>query len=342
MDEAFRRGVLSYTWGMIESGRSSESGASLTVPTPPKAIAGIPHPIPYQGSKRQLARLIVDLFPLETDRLIEPFAGSAAVSIAAARLRRARRFLLSDIHAPLIELWRRIVRSPQDMAARYREIWRGQLGKERTFYDTVRTRFNKYHRPEDFLYLLARCVKAAIRYNSSGEFNNSPDNRRKGAHPDTMERHIRGASELLSRRTTFHIGDYREVLPRARASDVVYMDPPYQGVCRTHNHRYVRPVSFDAFVDALSELNARGVPFIVSYDGRTGSKRFGRPLPSTLGLLHTEVAAGRSTQATLLGRSHDTYESLYLSPMLLERNGGKVPGDASCKSKETWLFPEAV
>lgn len=88
---------------------------------------------------------------------------------AAARLRRARRFLLNDIHAPLIALWRRIVLDPNDTSAKYREIWRGQLGKERAYYDAVRTRFNKQHRPEDFLCLLARCVRAAIRYNSSGE-----------------------------------------------------------------------------------------------------------------------------------------------------------------------------
>ena len=36
-------------------------------------------------------------------------------------------------------------------------------------------------------------------------------------------------------------------------------------------------------------------------------------MPETLGLVHIEVHAGRSTQATLLGRDHDTYESLYLS-----------------------------
>lgn len=98
-----------------------------------------------------------------------------------------------------------------------------------------------------------------------------------------MERHIIGASKLLVRRTTFHTGDYREVLPQARTCDVVYMNPPYQGVCRTHNHRYVRPVSFDAFAEALPELNARGIPYIVSYVGRTGSKRYWRALPSELG-----------------------------------------------------------
>jgi len=52
----------------------------------------------------------------------------------------------------------------------------------------------------------------------------------------------------------------------------------------------------------LRDLLRRDIPFIVSYDGRTGNKRYGRPLPASLGLTHVEVLAGRSTQATLLGR----------------------------------------
>ena len=56
--------------------------------------------------------------------------------------------------------------------------------------------------------------------------------------------------------------------------------------------------------------------YVVSYDGRTGDKEYGEPLPADLGLLHFEIRVGRSTQATLLGRSCVTYESLYLSPSL--------------------------
>lgn len=307
----------------------------------PKAIPGSPHPIPYQGSKRQLARLIVGLFPVDTQRLIEPFAGSAAVSLGAAHLKRAQRFCLNDVHEPLMDLWRGIVEKPAETAAKYRRIWEAQLGDERRYYDEVRARFNEYRRPEDFLYLLARCVKAAIRYNAQGQFNNSPDNRRKGAHPDTMERHIHGAADLLAGRTRFSAEDYRQALRAARPADVVYMDPPYQGVCDTHNHRYLRGVPFEEFVEALADLNTRGVPFLVSYDGRTGSKTFGSRLPDSLGLRHIEILAGRSTQATLLGRDCRTYESLYLSPALLERHKHSPPV-ANQGAYQPDLFADAI
>lgn len=157
----------------------------------------VPHPIPYQGSKRNLAPVILSYFPPHVDRLVEPFAGSAAISIATAYRRLADRFLINDAHRPVIDLWREIIERPEELADKYRRLWQAQLGQEREYYDGIRDKFNKTHKPEYFLYLLARCVKAAIRYNGDGEFNNSPDNRRKGAHPDTMRERIVGAATLL-------------------------------------------------------------------------------------------------------------------------------------------------
>ena len=59
------------------------------------------------------------------------------------------------------------------------------------------------------------------------------------------------------------------------------MDPPYQGVVDTHNHRYRHGISFDEFVSALDGLRRKDIAFIVSYDGRTGTKRHGRTLPAS-------------------------------------------------------------
>lgn len=276
----------------------------------------LPQPIPYQGSKRQIASEIISYFPERIGRLVEPFAGSAAISIAVAARHRAQAFWLNDAHAPLIDLWRQIIDSPNELATAYEELWHGQFGREREFFDEVRARFNKSHEPADFLYLLARCVKAAIRYNSNGEFNNTPDNRRKGARPSEMRRRIEFASELLRRRTELTSLDYREVLDKCTKRDLVYMDPPYQGVCGNRDQRYLPTIVHGEFCDALHRLNACGIMYAVSYDGRTGDKVYGQPMPDTLRLRHLEIRAGRSTQATLLGRDDVTFEGFYLSPAL--------------------------
>jgi len=282
---------------------------------------GVPHPIPYQGSKRGLAPAIIGYIPAGAGRLIEPFAGSGAVSLAASYYRKAQTFVLNDINQPLINLWNEIIHGPGHLADAYEALWHDQQGHERQYYDLVRARFNETKRTDYFLYLLARCVKASVRYNTNGEFNQSPDNRRKGAHPGTMRSHILGASRLFKGRTALMCGDYQEALAAATASDVVYMDPPYQGVCRDRDPRYIAGLSFDAFVESLRDLNARSISYIVSYDGRTGMKALGSRLPSFLDLTHLEVDAGRSSQATLLGRNANTIESLYLAPALVVRLG---------------------
>lgn len=299
----------------------------------------VPHPIPYQGSKRRLAPVILQCFPDGLQTLVEPFAGSAAVSIAAAYTGAARQFLINDNNKPLIALWRGIVAEPEEIASGYERLWVAQQGRERAFYDRIRDEFNKTHDPVCFLYLLARCVKASVRYNSNGGFNQSPDNRRKGAKPNTMRRHILRASGLLRGKAQFSDKDYREVLASAHPSELLYMDPPYQGVSTERDPRYANGVGFDEFGDALHAANARQLSYIISYDGRTGEKRFGSFLPSTLNLHRIEIDAGPSSQATLLGRTATTFESLYLSPALVQCLGINTTRGSTarvCLSEAIW------
>ena len=286
----------------------------------------LPQPIPYQGSKRQIADAILRHFPETVTRIVEPFAGSAAISLAMAARGKSESYWLNDAHSSLIELWRSIIDRPDALTDRYSFMWHDQLGRERTYFDHIRGRFNKEYDPADFLYLLARCVKAAVRYNANGEFNNTPDNRRKGARPEEMRRRILFASSLLRNRTRLTSWDYKSVLGQCTDQDLVYMDPPYQGVCGDRDSRYLPTVARDEFCDHIAELARMRIMFAVSYDGRTGDKTYGEPLPDSLGLTHLEIQAGRSTQATLLGRNDITYESLYLSPELAKLGMGRKTG----------------
>ena len=300
----------------------------------------VPHPIPHQGSKRHLASQILAHFPQPIDTLIEPFAGSAAITLAAAARGLARRFHLNDLNEPLMELWRSIVEEPLALAGQYEIVWRTQSGDPRGYYASIRDEFNRTRRPHHFLYLLARCVKAAVRYNAKGEFNQSPDNRRMGAFPETVREQILGASRLLKGRTKLGTEDYRAAMARAEADDVIYLDPPYQGVCRQRDSRYMKGVLFDELVEVLAALNARHVRYLLSYDGRTGVKVHGRPLPRDLHLTRIELEAGRSPQETLLGRTAVTYESLYLSPALAEHL--RPPRGISKRQTQQRAFREAA
>lgn len=279
----------------------------------------LPQPIQYQGSKRLLAPFILRYLPADTARLIEPFAGTGAVSIACAARGVVRKFWLNDLNRPLIELLRLIAQTPDAIADFYEEIWTQQAEDTLEHYYRVREDFNRTRDPRLFLYLLARCVKGAVRYNSDGHFNQSPDKRRRGTRPETMRQNIFAVFALLGGRTRFTHLDYREILAKADSDDVIYMDPPYQGVCGERDSRYFAGIGFDDFVDALVSLNQRNIAYLVSYDGRRGGRQFGHKLPDYLDLTLIELDAGRSSQATLLGRDEITVESLYLSPALVRR-----------------------
>lgn len=280
-------------------------------------MVSVPHPIPYQGSKRRLAARILAFLPDRMETFYEPFAGSAAMTLAAASAGRAGRYRLGDSLAPLIGAWSEILARPVELAARYEAIWRGARGREREHYDEVRAQFNRDQEPGALLYLLTRCVKNAVRFNQEGAFNQSPDLRRLGMHPDRMRREIERASGLLQGRAEASVGDYEALIEQATAHDLVYMDPPYQGTTFTRDTRYHQGLDLARFVRSVEALRRRGVPCVISFDGRTGGKAHGVELPRELGLRRVDLPAGRSSQATLLGRDEQTIESLYLSPGLV-------------------------
>lgn len=278
----------------------------------------VPHIAQYQGSKRILAPQILQYISQPYKRLIEPFSGMAAISIAAAQKNKAESFLINDINTPLVEVLRTAITSPEHLHEEYTKVWEEQFsftdGHLQHYYK-VRDRFNQGEQtPANMLYLLARCVKGSVRYGKDGNFNQSPDKRRHGTKPSTIFNNITAVSHLLKGRASFSSLDYRQILIQARPGDLVYMDPPYQGVSNVRDNRYFSGVDYTDFVKAISDLDMRGIDYIISYDGVCGERKYGLDLPtSQLKCKRILLDAGLSTQATLLGKRQTTYEALYIS-----------------------------
>lgn len=145
----------------------------------------LPHPIPYQGSKRSLASLIAPYVPDSIEVWYEPFAGSAAMTLWAASRNVAKRYVIGDVLTPIADLWRVIIDQPEETAARYSEIWHGQQSDNHGYFNEVRARYNGERDPVDLLYLICRCVKNAVRFGTkSGNFTQSHNKRRLGMKPD--------------------------------------------------------------------------------------------------------------------------------------------------------------
>lgn len=276
-----------------------------------------PHIVQYQGSKRNLAPQILQYFPRKFNRLIEPFAGMAAITIAVSKQRRADHYHLNDLNEPLVNVLRESITNPQRLIDDYTRVWNEQLsfdgGSVEHFYK-IRDEFNNGNQcAANMLYLLARCVKGSVRYSSTGQFNQSPDKRRMGTNPKNLAKNVYLISSYLKDKTEFTSIDYREVTRNARLGDIVYMDPPYQGVCSSRDSRYFSGIDFNDFVECVEDLNRRGIDFVISYDGTCGEKQYGIDLPNELGLRKIMLNAGLSSQSLLLGKKETTIEALYLS-----------------------------
>ena len=282
-------------------------------------MINVPHVIPYQGSKRKLAVQIFSHVNVnDIGTFYEPFAGSAAMTLAAASRNMANRYVIGDKLDALAKLWKIIIDEPDRLISDYIQYWNNQLDDPKNYYFKIREHFNNTQSPTALFYLIARCVKNSIRFNPDGLFNQSPDNRRLGMHPSKLEKEVLAASRLLRGKAEVVSGDFKDTIYNAKSSDLIYLDPPWGGL--TENPRYAYLLDYETLVAELSRLNRCGIPFLLSFDGVCGDRSYVQELPQHLELHRIALDAGRSTQATLLGRNEITFESLYISPALREKD----------------------
>lgn len=299
----------------------------ITVHAADFAASPQPQPFPLQGSKRGQVPIINRLIPAGRPRLIEPFCGSAAVSMGARYHGLVGDVLISDSNASLVALWQDILDRPDRLAADYGAVWSAQFDADapdpRAYFTLVRDRYNAAAVGEtaDFLFLLNRIVKAALRYGRNGKMNQSADGRRTGARPSTVERRLARSSRVLSGARA-RCGDWLDALSCATPEDIVYLDPPYQGTTGTRDRRYVSGMDVGVFEDGVRQAVSRGISAIISYDALRGPVLYGRALDPAIGLTALDVVTGPSAQGTLLGRRQEAHETIYLTPALVERLGG--------------------
>jgi DNA adenine methylase len=221
-------------------------------------------------------------------------------------------YLIADSLEPLAGLWKRIINDPKPVADKYESLWLRERERPIDVYYEIRAEFNLDRDPVKLLYLLARCVKNAVRFNPSGDFNQSPDKRRSGTKPKTMSAELIAAHKLLANKSRVVHGDFISLFEAGKPGDLFYLDPPYQGTSIGRDARYVSGVSRKRLIQGLEILNEKRIPFILSYDGFCGDRIYGDPLPDALGH-QILLNVGRSSQATLNGRDETTIESLYIS-----------------------------
>lgn len=177
----------------------------------------------WAGGKHKLVPFIRHYLPATNhNRLIEPFAGSAALSLAL----EFEAYLLADINADLIVLYQSLKNEKHDFIQYAASFFTAENNQENQFY-ALRERFNEtapsVERAALFVYLNRHAFNGLCRYNKRGEFN-VPFGRYRS--PYFPQAEMQAFIAKAPRMELLH-APFEEILLQTHAEDVVYCDPPY-------------------------------------------------------------------------------------------------------------------
>lgn len=199
------------------------------------------------------------------DRFVEPFAGSGVVFLNVS----ARAYLVADKNPDVIAAFEALKNDPDRFIERTRALFVPK-NNTKAAYLALRARFNAlqpgFERACLFVYLNRHGFNGLCRYNGAGQFNVSFGKYKAAPYfPETEMR----AFALKAKRATFVCGDFRDVLARCEAGDIVYADPPYVPVSPTASFTAYAAGGFSmgdqaALASLARRLGARGVPVVVS------------------------------------------------------------------------------
>jgi len=217
----------------------------------------------WAGSKYRVLSHIEEILP-GGKRLIEPFAGSAAVFLNTDY----SRYLISDNNPDLISLYNILKTDGEDFIKKCRRMFTDKNNNEERYYK-FRDEFNRtkdsYRKAILFLYFNRHGYNGLCRYNQKGGFNVPFGRYTKPYFPE---------KEMLffhkkSRKAIFKHSDFACVMKKARSGDVIYCDPPYVPLTKSANFTSYSTGSFiEAQQIQLAEmaktLSAKGVPVLIS------------------------------------------------------------------------------
>jgi len=266
--------------------------------------------IKWSGSKRPIAKEIVESFPENIDTYYEPFCGGCSVLYYLLNSeRKANKYICSDINNDLIDLWNTIKNNPNDVIENYSKMWNElqilSIADRRQYFYDVRTRFNKEKSPYDFMFIMRTTTNGMPRYNKSGEFNNSFHITRGGINPKEFAITIEKWSKLLNENNVeFVCQNYNNII--SNKEDVVYLDPPYAGT----KGMYYGVIDYDKFWDWI-KLQKGFVA--LSFDGKTTTTEYVDLVPKNIFKEHKLICSGNSSFRRTIGKSSEeyVYESLY-------------------------------
>lgn len=243
--------------------------------------------IKWTGSKRPVALQLVNKFPLNYNRYFEPFLGGGALLPYS----NGKIAFANDIISELIELWKLIQKEPYTVYEEYKRRWNELQNVGAPVYYMIRDDFNRTRNPHDFMFLSRTCVNGLIRFNKDNNFNNSYHVTRPGIDPERLLQILLVWSKAIQN-VTFMNTDYRVALNNVEKDDFVFIDPPYGGA----KDRYINvDFNVDELYETLEDLNKAGVKWMMTFDGKSGKRKYDFHPPQELYKTSFPLMTGHST-----------------------------------------------
>ncbi len=245
-------------------------------------------PLFYVGDKYKLLSQLLQIFPSDIDRFIEPFTGGGSVALNVT----AKEYLLNDIDANIVQIHTMLERSAAKRESFFRQVsgYVHSYGLSRSYVEDIvpddlkvawkKTYYAKFNDngykqlrndynteaikdPVKLYLLLIYGFNRMIRFNGSGDFNVPVGNVDFNKNVfQSLNTYFDWAS---SRRITWKNLDYSDFLSSIQFSekDFVYLDPPYLITFSEYNKLW-NIEKEQAMLRLLDTLNAKGVRFAVS------------------------------------------------------------------------------
>lgn len=217
----------------------------------------------WAGGKYRIVEAIRRRLP-SGRRLVEPFAGSAAVFLNTDYTE----YLLSDINPDLIHVYRTLQLHGDHFIDYCKMLFTPENNTPERYY-ALREEFNTtqdgWRKAALFVYLNRHGYNGLCRYNASGQFNVPFGRYKRPYFPEIEMRYFARKAQ----RATFICGDFRDVMRATQPGDVVYCDPPYVPLSATANFTDYAAGGFgvkdqEDLSRLAQELSERGVPVLIS------------------------------------------------------------------------------
>lgn len=217
----------------------------------------------WAGNKFRIIEHIRKQLP-QGKRLVEPFAGSAAVFLNTDY----KDYLVSDNNPDLINLYNILKSDGQVFINRCKRYFSPRYNTEDEYY-RLRKKFNAskdiQQRATLFVYLNRHGYNGLCRYNGKGGYNVPFGRYKKPYFPEKEMLFFHEKAQSAE----FVLSSFEDSIKAAKSGDVIYCDPPYVPLSASSNFTTYSAGGFNLekqqqLAELAEDVSKRGIPVLVS------------------------------------------------------------------------------